>query len=451
MQEAYLSPCEKGNTTATHAPGLRPIVSESSMATESTLRFGAQTDEVTSLLRIVNMVRDGEASTRPEIGRVTGLGRGVVTQRVDQAIEMGFLEDGAFGPSSGGRAPRTLRFRSGRGLIVVCALGALHIHVGVAELEGDILEDTHRPWDISRGPAETLETAMAMIDDLLADRSGRPIWGIAVGVPGPVDFESGRPVAPPIMPGWNGFDVRRRFEQRYDAPTWVDNDVNLLAFGERARRRADHVDLIYCKVGSGIGAGLVSQGHVHRGANGAAGDIGHVRVRDADDQCRCGKIGCLEAVAGGWALVRDANAAIAGGATGYLAQRAAEGADPTPEGISRAAEDGDALAISLVQRSARVVGEAIATLVNMFNPSVIVIGGAVTAAGEVFLAEVRQRVYELSLPLATRDLSIVQSVNDVREPLRGGADMVREQLFEITFPRWFSAGAPSIERIFGTA
>src|SRR6188472_3187813 len=170
------------------------LVQKSTMAKDSTLRFGAQTDEVTSLLRIVNMVRAGDASTRPEIGRVTGLGRGVVTQRVDQAIEMGFLEDGDFGPSSGGRAPRTLRFRSEQGRIAVCALGALHIHVGVALLEGDIIDQTHREWDISRGPAETLDTAMAMLDDVLARTPDVPIWGIAVGVPGPVDFASGRPV-----------------------------------------------------------------------------------------------------------------------------------------------------------------------------------------------------------------------------------------------------------------
>lgn len=419
------------------------------MASESTLRFGAQTDEMTSLLRIVNMVRTGEATTRPEIGRVTGLGRGVVTQRVDHAIELGYLEDGEFGPSSGGRAPRTLRFRGEQGTIVICALGALHIHVGIAALDGDVIDQTHRAWDISRGPAETLDTAMAMIDEVLARGPKAPVWGIAVGVPGPVDFESGRPVAPPIMPGWNGFDVRRRFEQRYDAPVWVDNDVNLLALGERARRHEQSPDLIYCKVGSGIGAGLLSHGRIHRGANGAAGDIGHVRVRDADAICRCGKVGCLEAVAGGWALVRDAEAAIAEGATGSLAQHAAAGEPPTPETIARAAEDGDALAIGLIQRSARDVGESVAALVNMFNPGVIVIGGAVAAAGELFLAEVRQRVYELSLPLATRDLSIVQSVNDVREPLRGGAEMVREQLFDATFPRWFGQGHPTLTAIHG--
>ncbi|MFS0732371.1 ROK family protein [Microbacterium sp. 1P10UB] len=414
------------------------------MATESTLRFGAQTDEVTSLLRIVNMVRSGDAATRPAIGRVTGLGRGVVTQRVDQAIQIGFIEDAEYGPSSGGRAPRTLRFRADRGRIVVCALGALHIHVGVAMLEGDIIEEKHRAWDIARGPAETLDAALEMIDELLAATPDVPVWGVSVGIPGPVDFATGRPVAPPIMPGWNGFDIRRRFEERYDAPVWVDNDVNLLALTERSRRRDEHLDLIYCKVGSGIGAGLLSQGHIHRGANGAAGDIGHVRVAGSTSLCRCGKTGCLEAVAGGWALVRDAEAAVADGAGGMLAG----GAEPiTPEFIARAAESGDALAISLIQKCARVIGESIAALVNMFNPERIVIGGAVVGAGEVFLAEVRQRVYELSLPLATRDLSIVQSINDRREPLRGGAEMVREQLFDVTFPRWFADGRPSRERV----
>ncbi len=190
-------------------------------------------------------------------------------------------------------------------------------------------------------------------------------------------------------------------------------------------------------------------GRIHRGANGAAGDIGHVRVRDSEVLCRCGKVGCLEAVAGGWALVRDAEAEIEAGATGALAQTVAGGEELTPERISVAAEDGDALAIRLIQRSARVVGESIAALVNMFNPSIIVIGGAVAGAGELLLAEVRQRVYELSLPLATRDLTIAQSVNDVREPLRGGVEMVREQLFDVTFPRWFGIGRPTIAAIRG--
>ncbi len=211
--------------------------------------------------------------------------------------------------------------------------------------------------------------------------------------------------------------------------------------------RSEHVDLIYCKVGSGIGAGLLSHGRIHRGANGAAGDIGHVRVRDSEVGCRCGKVGCLEAVAGGWALVRDAEKAIADGATGYLARRLDAGETLTPALIARSAADGDALAISLIQRSARIVGESIAGLVNMFNPGVIVVGGSIVAAGEVFLAEIRQRVYELSLPLATRDLVIISSVDDEREPLQGGAELAREELFELTFPRWFALGRPTISAV----
>ncbi|RFA12600.1 transcriptional regulator [Subtercola boreus] len=414
------------------------------MARESSLRFGAQTDEITSLLRIINLVRTEEAVTRPDIGRLTGLGRGVVTQRVDAAIEAGFLEDGEFGQSSGGRAPRTLRFRSDQAHIIVCALGALHIRVGIASLDGTVTSQTHREWDIASGPAATLDTALGMIDELLAGEPERPVWAVSVGVPGPVDFESGSPVAPPIMPGWNGFDIRRRFEQRFDAPVWVDNDVNLLTLAERQRRRDEPIDLIYCKVGSGIGAGLLSRGRLHRGANGAAGDIGHVRVRDSSEPCRCGKVGCLEAEAGGWALVRRANRAIEDGATGMLAAQVADGLAVTPEAIAIAAMDGDALAISLVHHSAGLVGESIAALVNMFNPNVIVIGGSVSAAGEIFLAEVRRKVYELSLPLATRDLSLVRSVGDEKEPLRGGAQLAIEQLFDATFPRWFAEGRPTI-------
>jgi predicted NBD/HSP70 family sugar kinase len=416
------------------------------MSTESILRFGAQTDEVTSLLRIVNLVRTGEATTRPEIGKVTGLGRGVVSQRVDQAIQIGFLGDGDFGASSGGRAPRTLRFRAEQGRIIICALGAAHIRVGLTALDGDILEHTHRAWDIGHGPEKTIDAVMALVDEVLKKDSKVPVWAVVVGLPGPVDFSSGQPVSPPIMPGWNGFDVRTPFEERFNAPVWVDNDVNLLALGERSRRRDSLADLIYCKIGSGIGAGLLSQGRIHRGANGAAGDIGHVRVLESTAQCRCGKIGCLEAVASGWALVRDVEQAVNEGATTSMAPVAKKG-DLTLEEITLAVRSGDPLAITLVQKSARVVGETISALVNMFNPAVIVIGGAIGSAGEVFLAEVRQRVYELSLPLATRDLTITMSVNDEREPLRGGAELAREQLFDVTFPRWFAGGRPSPERV----
>lgn len=415
------------------------------MATMSTLHFGAQTDEVTSLLRIVNLVRTGEATTRPEIGKVTGLGRGVVSQRIDQAIQYGFLKDSDFAASSGGRAPRTLRFHSEQGVLIICALSAQRIRVGITDLDGKLQKHVQRKWDIAQGPAKTIKELFKQIDTILDKDAAPAVWGVVIGLPGPVDFASGRPAAPPLMPGWNGYDIRTPFEQRFEAPVWVDNDVNLLALGERARRREANVDLIYCKIGSGIGAGLLSQGSIHRGANGAAGDIGHVRIPDSTAPCRCGKVGCLEAVGGGWALVRDAQQAVDAGSDGPLAALAKK--QPiTLEVISIAAQAGDPLAISLIQQSAMVAGEAVSTLVNLFNPGVIVFGGAIASVGELFLADVRQRIYERSIPLATRDITITLSVNDELEPLHGGVELAIEQLFDVTFPRWFADGRPSPDR-----
>lgn len=414
------------------------------MAARSTFRFAAQTDEVTSLLRIINLIRTGEATTRPEIGRYTGLGRGVVAQRVEQAIEMGFVEDGDLAPSTGGRAARTLRFRTERGRILVCAHGAAHVHVGVTDLAGGLIDHAHADWDISRGPEETIAHTFALADELLARQDDADMWAVVVGVPGPVDFETGRPVAPPIMPGWNDVDVRGRFEEHYEAPTWVDNDVNLLVLSERAVRDAFDADMVFCKIGSGIGSGMLSNGSVHRGANGAAGDIGHVQVPGVEERCRCGKVGCLEAIAGGWALERDARAAISDGATGILADRIADGRSIDTEQIALAARNGDSLALSLARRSAGAVGDALAMLVNMFNPDTIVVGGSFGSVGEALLADVRKRVYELSLPLATRDLEISISRDDRTVPIHGGAELAIEQLFLTTFPRWFAGGRPSV-------
>ncbi len=138
---------------------------------------------------------------------------------------------------------------------------------------------------------------------------------MGAGLPGPVEFAEGRPVVPPIMPGWDGYPVRERLSARYQVPAWVDNDVNVMALGElRAGIGRGEQELLYIKVGTGIGAGVVSRGRLHRGAQGAAGDIGHVSVLDDDSVlCRCGNTGCLEALVGGYALARDG---LAAGRTG---------------------------------------------------------------------------------------------------------------------------------------
>lgn len=366
-----------------------------------------------------------------------------MAQRVDRAIDLGYLEELEPVSIRSGRAAKRLRFRTERGLLVTCALGALHIRIGLATLDGQVLAHEHRDWDIARGPELTLSAAMTMIDALLED-TDTPVWAITVGTPGPVRFRTGQALSSPLMPGWNGFDIRRLFEERYNVPTWVDKDANLLALGERTRQSDDFVDLLYCKVGTGITASFLSEGRVHRAANGTAGDIGHVRAVDEQISCKCGNFGCLDAVASGWAIVRDAERAISAGTESMLAERVSDGAALTPELVSIAADDGDALALTLTRQSAHLVGMVIATLVNAFGPSVIVFGGVVAGAGDVFLAEVRRRVYELCPTLATHDLTIIRSADDPREPLRGGSELLTEQLFGPAFAQWFDAGQPSV-------
>lgn len=273
-----------------------------------------------------------------------------------------------------------------------------------------------------------------------------PVYGIGVGVPGPVEFATGTPVNPPIMPGWNGYQVRSRLAKRFAVPVWVDNDVNLNALGElRTGEAQDHQVVIYVKIGTGIGAGLISDGRLHRGASGAAGDIGHVTVDAASGiLCRCGNIGCLEALAGGAALSRDGSRAAEEGRSRYLQDARESGRTIDAAEVALAAQHGDSVAVELLNRSGRLVGETLAALVNFFNPSLILLGGGVAASGDLLLASVRETVYRRSLPLATRDLRILRSTLVPDSALPGAAHMVLDELFSRQrLGRWLPAGSPA--------
>jgi predicted NBD/HSP70 family sugar kinase len=247
------------------------------------------------------------------------------------------------------------------------------------------------------------------------------------------------------MPGWDGYDIRSRLSKRYQAPVWVDNEVNLMALGElRSGLGRTERDLIYIKIGTGIGAGLVSGGQLHRGAQGCAGDVGHVAASEGQTViCRCGNAGCLEAVAGGAALARDAAAAAESGDSPYLRNLAATGQTLTARDVSAGATHGDATCRQLLIRSGTLIGQTLAQLVNFFNPSLIVIGGGVAAAGDVFLATIRHSIYSRSLPLATRDLRITRSPLSNFAGLTGAAAVVIDELFKADrVARWIEQRSP---------
>jgi glucokinase-like ROK family protein len=407
----------------------------------------AESDQVDNLALVLAAVRTGSLRTRPELVRELGLGRNVVSQRVGQLLDLGLLDEGRLAPSTGGRPSRQLRFRSEAGCLLVAELGATDLQVGLSDLGGELLDQRVERCDVAAGPERTLSRLEQLFDELLAARpTGLPLWGVGVGVPGPVEFSQGRPIAPPIMPGWDAYPVRDRLSAHYQTPAWIDNDVNVMALGElRVGIGQSEQELMYVKVGTGIGAGLVSGGRLHRGAQGAAGDIGHVSVLDDESVlCRCGNTGCLEAIAGGYALARDGLAAASAGRSAALADALAASGTITARDVIAAARTGDPTSVALVTGSGRLVGRVLATLVNFYNPSLIVMGGQVSSAEDIFLAELRRTVYGRSTALAARDLRIKTSPLGDRAGLLGAAFLVADELFaRDCLAQWIQHGSPT--------
>ncbi len=405
-------------------------------------------ESLDALVAVLDVVRRGAAETRPEIMRRTGLGRAVAVHRVEELLDRGLLMEDGLAASSGGRAPRALRFHARAGHILVADLGATSIGVGIADLSGNLVEQYEEPADITDGP----EAILGQVDQLFTELSERSddtlgdLWGIGIGVPGPVEFATGRPTSPPIMPGWDGYPVRERFSSHRGVPVWVDNDVNLMALGEyRAGVARGHDAAIFVKIGTGIGAGILIDGRLHRGAQGSAGDVGHIQVTDDPSIiCRCGNVGCLEALAGGAALARDGMQAARDGRSPVLGRLLAERGRIQATEVGWAAAHGDAVSRELIAAAGRRIGRMVATLVNALNPSLVVIGGGVTGVGDALIAAVRETVYARSLPLATRDLLLVRANLGDEAGRIGAASIVADELFSRDrIATWLPAGSPA--------
>ncbi len=311
-----------------------------------------------------------------------------------------------------------LEFNRDAGVVLAADLGATHCRLAVADLAGTPLVEFADDLEIAEGPEAVLGWVQGRIGELLeeAGRDRSEVWGVGIGVPGPVDFSRGRVVNPPVMPGWHGVDIPRKFSKGFGGvPVFVDNDANLMALGEHRIGWPGSEHLLFVKVGTGVGCGIIGGGNVHRGAQGAAGDIGHIRINGHDEAvCRCGNVACVEAVAGGWALVRR------------LRELGVEVGNSRE--VVGLVEDGDPVATRLLRRSGELLGEVISGAVSFFNPSVVVIGGDLARAHEQLLAGIRTVVYGRSLPLATRHLEVSPSKLGDRAGVFGAAAMVVERV-----------------------
>ncbi len=401
-----------------------------------------------ALVLVLDEIRLGRSRSRSELVERTGLGRAIVAQRVGELIERGLVVEGDPGPSTGGRPPRQLTFRGDAGHLLVADLGATSVDVAMTTLDGRILGHHDEPAEIEAGPDAGLDRVEELFDQLLATTHHVPgrLWGIGIAVPGPVEFATGRPTSPPIMPGWDGYPIRERFATRYGAPIWVDNDVNVLALGEwRSGVAAGHDDVVVVKIGTGIGAGIISDGRLHRGAQGSAGDVGHIQITDDPAViCRCGNVGCLEALAAGGALGRAGQEAASDGRSARLRTALDQRGRVTAEDVARAASAGDPVAVALLQAAGRRVGSMLASVVNFFNPSLVVIAGGVANSPDQLLASIRETVYRRSLPLATRDLLIQRSSLGGLAGVIGASSMVVDQLFSRdAIGLWLADGEPA--------
>jgi predicted NBD/HSP70 family sugar kinase len=359
---------------------------------------------------LFQILRDGVPRTRSELATMTGLARSTVSVRLDALIEVGLVGAVHQAASTGGRPPAQISLLPTARLVVAADIGASHARVAVTDLMSRTLATTEARIDIAMGPVPVLEWLIDTVDALLerVDRGRDDIVAIGIGLPGPVEFSTGRPANPPIMPGWDGFDVPGWIHQHIAAHVLVDNDVNIAALGERQQGWGDVDHLLFVKVATGIGSGIVSDGRLQRGAQGTAGDIGHVRVAGAGDvPCHCGNTGCLEAVASGPAIARALRA---------------KGHDvSTSDDIIALVARSDLDAIGAVRQAGRMIGEVLATCVSLINPSVIAVGGSVTQAGEHLLAGVREVVYSRSMPLASEHLVIAHSRAGATAALHGAA------------------------------
>ena len=375
------------------------------METQRLARWSALTADEMQLLETTFWSTGG---SRHGMAERLGFSKSKANALIAGLVDQGLLAESGLQKSSGGRRAENLQLNVALGVLIGIDIGATSIDVAVLGPDLTVLAHHSEPADVRDGPGVLLARVRTLMRELLTrcGSSAKEVIGIGIGVPGPVNFENGQLVNPPLMPAWDSFSIRDYLREDYAAPVFVDNDVNLMALGELWRLQRSLSNFLVIKVGTGIGCGIVCHGEVYRGAAGAAGDVGHICVDQEGPRCHCGNLGCVEAMAAGPAITRMAVAAAEAGQSAALAERLRAHGRIEALDVGHASREGDAAANAIIQRAGSLIGQMLASVVNFFNPSHVFIGGGITRIGPLFLASVRQSVYQRSLALSTRHLEI---------------------------------------------
>ncbi|HEV2536394.1 MAG TPA: ROK family protein [Streptosporangiaceae bacterium] len=389
----------------------------------STDRTNHLTDASDASAELLGLIATERARTRAQLTAATGLSRSTLAKRLQLLLDAHLISEHDTAPS-GGRPSKLLTFNRSTGVAVGVDIGEDHTKVALTDLVPGVLIESTGATDLDAGPEAVLGWVNAEITRLISEL-GRPssdIVGICLGVPAPVDWKHGRIVGPSVMHGWDGYDIRAAIRRVHHTTVMIDNDVNLLGLAEYRLHFSDARYMLYVKAGTGIGSAIIVDGEPYRGANGAAGDIGHVHMADAGEPlCRCGNLGCVEALAGGWALARDLRD------HGMPVKTARD--------VAGLAQQGRPEAIQLLRQAGRIVGEATAAAINILDPDVLVLGGVLSRAGDHLATGVRELVYRRCLPLTTTNLRIeISRVDGEHAGVLGAAQLVIDRLLRLTAP-----------------
>ena len=399
-----------------------------------------------SLVELLNLIRADAATTRQKLERRSAFGRAVVADRLTMLAGLGLVDESGLGPATGGRTPRLVRFAARRAAVLVATLDQTAIGVGVADLSGNLLTEHHEAADLTIPPDQLADRLTALFRWSL-DRHATPggVWGLSLSVPGTVPDGGAAgfmAATPPILPAWEGFPLVETLSRRFGVPVWMRSSVETMTMGELHAGAGVSATgalrtVLFIKIGRRIGAGIVFDGQLYRGTQGAAGLIGSLPVASGD------RTGTLDALAGTDMIEAAGRAAAQDGRSPVLADSLRRGADITAIEVSQAAQSGDPASVDILATSGHLIGQVVATLANTLNPDLIVLSGAIVQTNDTLLAAVREAVYGASHPLVTRDLRIVRSQMGSSAGLVGAARVASEALFMPDFLRdWVMLGSP---------
>lgn len=349
-----------------------------------------------------------------------GLTRAAVSLIVNDLLESEVVQEAESRSAPSGRPPIVLEINPNRGIVGAIDMGATHTSIALADFTAKILQESEFPFDIKNGPKICIEEVDRNLQIMMSELniSFSDLTAVGVGVPGPVITEAGMVIAPPIMPGWDHFPIRETLEKKWGCPVTLNNDAELGALGEWAYGAGrGEKNIAYIKVGSGVGAGLILNQQIYGGTTGAAGEIGHLTIDENGPLCNCGNHGCLEAFAGGHAIARQGQSLARSGKRTLLSDLPTE--NITALDVAEAARRGDLHAQEILRRAGESIGIAIAGLINLFNPSVVIIGGGVAQAGDTLTAPIRQAVRERAMRASEQSVHITTGMLGRRSLLIG--------------------------------